>query len=65
MGDDEFSCFLVALFAWYVGPLACKGSVNLIVQLNKMSVAMPAGRLLETMLRKITKKISDRVLQYW
>ena len=26
---DEFRCFLVALFAWYVGPLACKGIVSL------------------------------------
>ena len=25
---DEFRCFLVALFAWYVGPLACKGIVQ-------------------------------------
>ena len=26
---DEFRCFLVALFAWFVGPLACKGIVSL------------------------------------
>ena len=26
---DEFRCFLVALFAWYVGPLACKTIVSL------------------------------------
>ena len=25
---DEFRCFLVALFAWYVGPLACQGIVS-------------------------------------
>ena len=40
-GCDEFSCFLVALFAWYVGPLVCKGVVSLICQLNNMSAAMP------------------------
>ena len=26
---DEFRCFLVALFAWYVGPLACKAILSL------------------------------------
>ena len=27
---DEFRCFLDALFAWYVGPLACKGIVTIV-----------------------------------
>ena len=51
---DEFRCFLVALFAWYVGPLACKGIVSLSKQdFEWMSWILNGNRQWRQLLRVI------------
>jgi hypothetical protein len=51
---DEFRCFFVTFFVWYVGPLACKGIVNLSKQNFKwMSWILNGNRLWRQLLRVI------------